>query len=344
MSRSKTFDESSRRQSWKKDTDDFEDELRSRAKVSIQKAENKLKLEALSDASKRYNINNGDIGLDVKRAKISTTPTSPLSMPTFQSKYRTLENKIDEKRFKIEQDKINEKMPKKGSWRKEFAKFEDEMEIEKIRRENQKKIEMYSESNDSESRKENIAEIRIRPKTDEKEIVTRTETPMWEKENNRRAPPLSKPPRLEVSEPDETTTINVRLNPTAKPVDKLQEPPSVVEVEFATTVVLVKPIESLPVEKPLPEITAVEKKNTANSPPKWMSSSTKNNSEESTDTEGRNNEKLNLTNRLNSVIGNGNFEKAPEIVVESKDEEEVKAKPKWKRPGTSTGEPKTTGT
>ena len=149
---------------------------------------------------------------------------------------------------------------------------------------------------------------------------------------------------MEVSEPDETTTINVRLNPRAKPEDRSQEPPSVVEVEFATTVVLVKPIESIPVEKPLPEITAVEKKNTANSPPKWMSSSTKNNSEESTDTEGRNNEKLNLTNRLNSVIGNGNFEKAPEIVVESKDtEEEVKAKPKWKRPGTSTGEPKTTG-
>merc|ERR1719264_1033283 len=328
MSRSKTFDESSRRQSWKKDTDDFEDDLRSRAKVSIQKAENKLKLEALSDASKRYNMNNGDIGLDVKRAKISTTPTSPLAMPTFESKYRTLENKIDEKRFKLEQEKINENMPKKGSWRKEFAKFEDEMEIDKIRREN----------------KEKIAEIRIRPKTDEKEVVTRTDTPMWEKENNRRAPPLSKPPRLEVSEPDETTAINVRLNPTAKPVDKLQEPPSVVEVEFATTVVLVKPIESLPVEKPLPEITAVVKKNTANSPPKWMSSSTKNNSEESTDTEGRNNEKLNLTNRLNSVIGNGNFEKAPEIVVESKDEEEVKAKPKWKRPGTTTGEPKTTGT
>merc|ERR1719234_542776 len=138
MSRSKTFDESKdRRQSWKKDTDDFEDEMRSRAKVSIQKAENKLKLEALSDASKRYN--NGDIGLDVKRAKISTTPTSPLAMPTFESKYRTLENKIDEKRFKSEQEKINENMPKKGSWRKEFAKFEDEMEIEKIRRENQKK-------------------------------------------------------------------------------------------------------------------------------------------------------------------------------------------------------------
>ena len=195
MSRSKTFDESSRRHSWKKETEDFEDELRSRAKVTIQKAENKLKLEALSDASKRYNMNNGDIGLDVKRAKISTTPTSPLAMPTFESKYRTLENKIDEKRFKLEQEKINENMPKKGSWRKEFAKFEDEMEIDKIRRENQKKIEMYSESNDSESRKENIAEIRIRPKNDEKEVVTRTETPMWEKENNRRAPPLSKPPR-----------------------------------------------------------------------------------------------------------------------------------------------------
>ena len=133
----------------------------------------------------------------MKRAKISTTPTSPLAMPSFESKYRTLENKIDEKRFKSEQEKINENMPKKGSWRKEFAKFEDEMEIEKIRRENQKKIEMYSESNDSESRKENIAEIRIRPKTDEKEVITRTEAAMWEKENNKRAPPppLSKPPR-----------------------------------------------------------------------------------------------------------------------------------------------------
>ena len=188
------MDESSRKQSWKKETEDFEDDLRSRAKVSIQKAENKLKLEALSDASKRFN--NGDIGLDMKRAKISTTPTSPLAKPTFESKYRTLENKIDEKRFKLEQEKINENMPKKGSWRKEFAKFEDEMEIEKIRRENQKKIEMYSESNDSESRKENIAEIHIRPKTDAKVVITRTtEAPMWEKEKNRRAPPLSKPPR-----------------------------------------------------------------------------------------------------------------------------------------------------
>ena len=95
--------------------------------------------------------------------------------------------------MRIEHGKQN--MPKKGSWRKEFAKFEDEMEIEKIRRENQKKIEMYSESNDSESRKENIAEICIRPKADEKEVITRMETPMWEKENIRRAPPLSKPPR-----------------------------------------------------------------------------------------------------------------------------------------------------
>ena len=190
MSRSKTFEESSRRQSWKKETEDFEDEMRSRAKVSIQKAENKLKLEALSDASKRFN--NGDIGLDVKRAKISTTPTSPLAVPTFESKYRTLENKIEEKRFKMEQEKINEKVPKKGSWRKEFAKFEDEMEIEKIRRENQKKIEMYSEEKDTESRKENIAEVFIKPK----EVISKAEAPMWEKEkNNRRPPPMSKPPR-----------------------------------------------------------------------------------------------------------------------------------------------------
>merc|ERR1719175_370572 len=111
------------------------------------------------------------------------------------------------------------------------------MEIEKIRRENQKKIEMYSESNDSESRKENIAEIRIRPKTVEKEVITRSE----EKENTRRVPPMSKPPRLEVSEPDVTTTINVRLNPTAEPKINLQDtpPPSVTEVEFAETVVLV---------------------------------------------------------------------------------------------------------
>ena len=113
-------------------------------------------------------------------------------MPTFESKYRTLENKIDEKRFKMEQEKINEKVPKKGSWRKEFAKFEDEMEIEKIRRENQKKIEMYSEENDTESRKENIAEVFIKPK----EVISKTEAPMWEKEkNNRRPPPMSKPPR-----------------------------------------------------------------------------------------------------------------------------------------------------
>ena len=192
MTRSKTLEDSSRRQSWKKDTEDFEDEMRSRAKASIQKAENKLKLEALSDASKRFN--NGDIGLDVKRAKISTTPTSPLAVPTFESKYRTLENKIEEKRFKMEQEKINEKVPKKGSWRKEFAKFEDEMEIEKIRRENQKKIEMYSEEkdNDTESRKENIAEVFVKPK----EVISKTEAPMWEKEkNNRRPPPMSKPPR-----------------------------------------------------------------------------------------------------------------------------------------------------
>merc|ERR1712181_85777 len=46
---------------------------------------------------------------------------------------------------------------------------------------------------------------------------------------------------------------------------------------------------------------------------------------------------------MGSVIGNGNFEKAPEIVVESNDAKEVKAKPKWKRPGTSAAEPKTKG-
>merc|ERR1711974_158402 len=151
-------------------------------------------------------------------------------------------------------------------------------------------------------------------------------------------------PRLEVSEPDVTTTINVRLNPTAEPKIKSQDPPpSVAEVEFAETVVLVKPIESAPVEKPSPEIAVVVKKNTSNSPPKWMSSTPKNDSDDSTETEGRNNnEKLNLTNRLNSVIGNGNFEKAPEIVVEIKDAEEAKAKPKWKRPGASAAEPKTT--
>merc|ERR1712181_174194 len=89
--------------------------------------------------------------------------------------------------------------------------------------------------------------------------------------------------------------------------------------------------------------TAVKSNKSSNSPPKWMSSSAKNNSDDSTEAEGRNSEKLNLTNRLNSVIGNGNFEKAPEIVVESKDAEEVKAKPKWKRPGTSAAEPKTIG-
>ena len=65
MSRSKTFEESSRRQSWKKETEDFEDEMRSRAKVSIQKAENKLKLEALSDASKRYNNNNNNNNITI---------------------------------------------------------------------------------------------------------------------------------------------------------------------------------------------------------------------------------------------------------------------------------------
>ena len=145
---------------------------------------------------------------------------------------------------------------------------------------------------------------------------------------------------MEVSEPDVTTTINVRLTPAAEPKIKSQDPLAVAEVEFAETVVLVKPIESVPVEEPLP---VVKNSKSSNSPPKWMSSSPKNNSEDSTETEGRNNEKLNLTNRLYSVTGNGNFEKAAEIVVESKDADQVKAKPKWKRPGTSAAEPKTTG-
>ena len=148
---------------------------------------------------------------------------------------------------------------------------------------------------------------------------------------------------MEVSEPDVTTTINVRLNPKAEPLktkDEAENDRSVAEVEFAETIVLIKPIESEPVEKASPEAV---KKNTSNCPPKWMSSSKKNDSEDSTEADGRSNEKLNLTNRLNSVIGNGNFEKASEIVSESKDAEEVKAKPKWRRPGgASAVEAKTT--
>ena len=125
-----------------KEIDDLDDEIRNRAKAAICKKENQLKLEALTDSSKRYS--NGDINLEVKRPKL-TTPTSPTI--NFESKYRTLENKIDEKRFKKEQEKINDNIPKKGTWRKEFAKFEDEMEIDNIRRENQKKLEMYANEN-----------------------------------------------------------------------------------------------------------------------------------------------------------------------------------------------------
>ena len=125
-----------------KEIDDLDDEIRNRAKAAICKKENQLKLEALTDSSKRYS--NGDINLEVKRPKL-TTPTS-LTI-NFESKYRTLENKIDEKRFKKEQEQINDNIPKKGTWRKEFAKFEDEMEIDNIRRENQKKLEMYANEN-----------------------------------------------------------------------------------------------------------------------------------------------------------------------------------------------------
>ena len=96
---------------------------------------------------------------------------------------------------------------------------------------------------------------------------------------------------MEVSEPDVTTTINVRLTPAAEPKIKSQDPLPLAEVEFAETVVLVKPIESVPVEEPLP---VVKNNKSSNSPPKWMSSSPKNNSDDNTETEGRNNEKLNL--------------------------------------------------
>jgi hypothetical protein len=145
----------SRRPSWKKEIDNLEDELekiKGRGKVNMDKTESKLKLEAWNEASKMYNnnINNGDIVLDIKRPLVTTPTTTVVTKPAFESKYRTMENKIDAKRFRQEQAKINENLPKKGSWRKDFAKFEDELEIDKIRKENQKKIELFAKETDCE--------------------------------------------------------------------------------------------------------------------------------------------------------------------------------------------------
>jgi hypothetical protein len=49
--------------------------------------------------------------------------------------------------FNSSKRKLNENIPKKGSWRKDFAKFEDELEIEKVRKETQRKIEQFTTDN-----------------------------------------------------------------------------------------------------------------------------------------------------------------------------------------------------
>ena len=132
------------------------------------------------------------------------------------------------------------------------------------------------------------------------------------------------------------TTFNVRLGHKTetqpdnkiKP-EKIQTSP---KVDITETVVQVKPNESLPTS----ESTEIPKFSKSMCPPKWMSASQKNSTaEDSIISETQNTEKLNLTNKLNSVIENGSFEKTPEVVEESPREEDVKAKPKWKRPGAS---------
>ena len=132
------------------------------------------------------------------------------------------------------------------------------------------------------------------------------------------------------------TTFNVRLAPKTgtqpenkiKP-EKFQTSP---KVDITETVVQVKPNESLPTS----ESTEISKSSKSMCPPKWMSASQKNSTaEDSIISETKNTEKLNLTNKLDSVIENGAFEKAPEVAEESSREEDVKAKPKWKRPGAS---------
>ena len=133
------------------------------------------------------------------------------------------------------------------------------------------------------------------------------------------------------------TTFNVRLShkTETQPENKIkavkiQTSP---KVDITETVVQAKPNESLPTS----ESTEISKSSRSMCPPKWMSASQKNSTaaEESIKSETKNTEKLNLTNKLNSVIENGAFEKAPEVVEESPREEDVKAKSKWKRPGAS---------
>ena len=132
------------------------------------------------------------------------------------------------------------------------------------------------------------------------------------------------------------TTFNVRLGhkTETQPDDKIK--PEKIQtspkVDITETVVQVKPNESLPTS----ESTEISKSSKSMCPPKWMSASQKNSTaEDSIISETQNTEKLNLTNKLNSVIENGSFEKTPEVVEESPREEDVKAKPKWKRPGAS---------
>ena len=130
------------------------------------------------------------------------------------------------------------------------------------------------------------------------------------------------------------TIFNVRLAPKTETqpenkikAAKIQTSP---KVDITETVVQVN--ESLPTS----ESTEISKSSKSMCPPKWMSASQKNSTaEDSIISETQNTEKLNLTNKLNSVIENGSFEKTPEVVEESPREEDVKAKPKWKRPGAS---------
>ena len=130
------------------------------------------------------------------------------------------------------------------------------------------------------------------------------------------------------------TIFNVRLAPKTETqpenkikAAKIQTSP---KVDITETVVQVN--ESLPTS----ESTEISKSSKSMCPPKWMSASQKNSTaEDSIISETQNTEKLNLTNKLNSVIENGAFEKTPEVVEESPREEDVKAKPKWKRPGAS---------
>ena len=154
------------------------EKIKSRTKVDIEKTENKLKLEAFNDASKRRL--SGEFKLEIAPRII--TPTSPVVKPTFESKYRSLETKIDEKRFRKEQEKINDMTPKKGTWRKEFAKFEDDLEFDKIRKDNRKKIALLEcEGSSGESKVESVASriSRFSQPDPQKEVKVKTRDEDW---------------------------------------------------------------------------------------------------------------------------------------------------------------------